>query len=910
MPHSRLKFRHAWRPYQQRVLAVLDQHLHDRKLHIVAAPGAGKTTLGLEIFRRLQKRALVLSPTRIIRDQWLQRLDDFCDCADVHALDWVSSDLRAPAILTSVTYQALHAQFAGDLKDAAVEQEEPAADSDTAKVAPLAEGEVQEIIRILQKHAIEVLILDEAHHLRAEWWRALDKVCTALPGMVVVSLTATPPYDALEHEWLRYEQLCGPIDEEISVPELVKAGTLCPHQDYVWAVEASPTEKQRIQEHDARVTSTCEALFGQAAFNALVLRHPWLGDAVAEQDVSRMPNIALAILVFLKARQHPLPERLCAILDLGAEDIPALGRRWWQVLLEAVMFDDSFLHDEADRLYVEQLKKTLRAAELLRNRELSLERSRRLERSLSLSSAKIAACVNIHKLEYKHQGEALRQVVLTDFIRDEQRQASLDIGDANLGAWPVFSALVTASSIPQQLALLSGRISVVHASLLERLLQNLDRNRITWKSLDVFPAYVQISGPLNQLTKAFTALLLQGGIKTLVGTRALLGEGWDAPAVNSLVLASAVGSFMLTNQMRGRAIRIDRQAPGKVSSVWHLVACDTRSYDGLSDYADLRRRFDTFVGLSERSAIIENGFERMNAKSLEMLRNRMLYTDGVGSGSILFGERDLIIAANNWQMMRRYRKRATLPGKWQAALALNPEARVWPCVNTAALPELRSFHIKNTLRYLVYPLATALVGMAGFAGIASIDSSASLKWLLPLGAAAVLMFQLPKTIAIIRTLVMHLPVDGSLKQIGHALKVALCQTGDLESPTDRLKILTTKNMDGSIHVTLTGGRFHESSLFADCFAEILAPIDNPRYLVTRKGARSNRDRQDYHAVPLVLATRKESAETFAQAWRKYVSPTRLIYTRSEEGRQLLLKARAHAFSAVFQRMVRRQDRWQ
>ena len=28
--------------------------------------------------------------------------------------------------------------------------------------------------------------------------------------------------------------MCGEIDEEITVPELVKEETLCPHQDYVY----------------------------------------------------------------------------------------------------------------------------------------------------------------------------------------------------------------------------------------------------------------------------------------------------------------------------------------------------------------------------------------------------------------------------------------------------------------------------------------------------------------------------------------------------------------------------------------------------------------------------------------------------------------------------------------------------
>ena len=46
MPFDSLKFRYSWRPYQQRVLDSIDQHLDDDRLHVVAAPGAGKTTVG------------------------------------------------------------------------------------------------------------------------------------------------------------------------------------------------------------------------------------------------------------------------------------------------------------------------------------------------------------------------------------------------------------------------------------------------------------------------------------------------------------------------------------------------------------------------------------------------------------------------------------------------------------------------------------------------------------------------------------------------------------------------------------------------------------------------------------------------------------------------------------------------
>ena len=49
-------------------------------------------------------------------------------------------------------------------------------------------------------------------------------------------------------------------------------------------------------------------------------------------------------------------------------------------------------------------------------------------------------------------------------------------------------------------------------------------------------------------------------------------RGWDSPCVNTLIIASVVGSFMLSNQMRGRALRIDKNNPNKTSNIWHLVS--------------------------------------------------------------------------------------------------------------------------------------------------------------------------------------------------------------------------------------------------------------------------------------------------------------------------------------------------
>ena len=71
-----LKFDGQWRSYQKRVLDRADNYLKDKRIHIVAAPGSGKTTLGIELIRRLNQPALVLSPSINIRNQWIGRIAD------------------------------------------------------------------------------------------------------------------------------------------------------------------------------------------------------------------------------------------------------------------------------------------------------------------------------------------------------------------------------------------------------------------------------------------------------------------------------------------------------------------------------------------------------------------------------------------------------------------------------------------------------------------------------------------------------------------------------------------------------------------------------------------------------------------------------------------------------------------
>ena len=58
-----VKFKWEFRDYQQRVLDNANKYLLDGKINIVAAPGSGKTILGLELIRRCNAPCIILSPT-------------------------------------------------------------------------------------------------------------------------------------------------------------------------------------------------------------------------------------------------------------------------------------------------------------------------------------------------------------------------------------------------------------------------------------------------------------------------------------------------------------------------------------------------------------------------------------------------------------------------------------------------------------------------------------------------------------------------------------------------------------------------------------------------------------------------------------------------------------------------------
>src|SRR6476646_1406466 len=88
-----LQFSGEWRRYQRAALAAFERDVKhgNKSTHIVAPPGSGKTLLGVELIRRVGRRALVLSPNQAIQQQWPRAVAQFTntrrDAADIAGAD-------------------------------------------------------------------------------------------------------------------------------------------------------------------------------------------------------------------------------------------------------------------------------------------------------------------------------------------------------------------------------------------------------------------------------------------------------------------------------------------------------------------------------------------------------------------------------------------------------------------------------------------------------------------------------------------------------------------------------------------------------------------------------------------------------------------------------------------------------
>lgn len=890
-PQPSWRFAGTFRPYQQRILERFDDLKQNHRIHIVAAPGSGKTILGLELICRLSQPALILAPTITIRDQWIDRFAVHFQHNDTsNPREWCSTSLHNPAFLTVITYQALYSAYTQAL------------DEETGE--DFADLDILDAVR-----DIGTVCLDEAHHLRSQWHRALtafmDQLGRRKALLNTIALTATPPYDSTPSEWQRYEQLCGPIDEEIFAPELVAVGNLCPHQDYVYVTKPSQEEEQEIAELRRRGNEVLVDLQRQGILAQLAEDLGRLTDEqlqVALDDEEKF----YALKILLAAAGHPIAPHIQAILS---EKRPELSG---ELGLQFVIDHPDFFRASPT------VASALRANNLLNKGRISVTGEKKVNRILTHSAGKVRAVSDIAEEEVSAMSENLRMVILADYVqRDYLSSVGSDDALVHVGVIPIFEALRRRVGGTTKIAAISGSVIVIPSAALDevkRFAADLDGELTAAKDLNDEYVEVRFSGGTRVSVPAITRAFQEGLFTILVGTAALLGEGWDSPCANALIIASSVRAFMLTNQMRGRVIRVNPAVPDKTANIWHIATCEPsqgagrgkwldqvaqsgaqalnigagESLDvlGSHDVRSLQKRFEAFVAPRADAPVIENGFDRCFAEPpLRAYRS---------------------IDAANEQMLARAFRRDLMRNQWLEALDMGnvPDGQPYEMQFRIDVEKPASAGVVPYLDVILGYIFFLAVMFGLVVGRALPHLPVGGQWL-AFGVLALL----GGAAALMRTRKVQQLTDTTkrLKAEATALARTLSALGLIE--TRNLMAIVDEGAIGA-NVRLSGGTFAERKLFADAMTQLSGEIRNARYLIAPAHQVRIRGIFCAQSVPDVLGTRRENVDEFLRQLQRVGLPMRAVYTRSQEGREFLLQARKLSGANIAARLTSQTRRYE
>lgn len=860
-----LSFDGTWRTYQKRVLDRAERYLDDGKVHIVAAPGSGKTTLGIELIRRLGQPCLILSPSITIRQQWIARMTEGFLVEGNSPEEWFSNDIRSPKPITAITYQALHScmrQYVGVL-------EEEEGESESVDYSGF------DIYRAIQNSGIRTVCLDEAHHLRSEWWKALEDFLGQIPQVTIISLTATPPYDSTPAQWKRYIDLCGPIDEEIFTPELVKEGSLCPHQDYVYFNWPTAEEKAVVQEYVSQRNEVAESLKQDPEFARMVAAHRGiLAPTEYSEKFLDEPKYFSSILIFLHEMGIPFSPYLKELTGTKGK-LPRLTNEWLEVLLQGFLYDDTESYP-CDKVYREALITRLKAAGCIHRNKVELSQNKSIEKLLVASRGKLDSIHQIVRAEHESLGDDLRLLVLCDYIKKEMVSSvgAPERPVSEIGAVPIFEQIRREQIPGIRLGVLSGSVIIVPSDVkkeLDELLRIHDCEGTMDALRDTGYSKVTIRGNNHHIVTVITEIFTRGRINTLIGTKSLLGEGWDSPCINSLILATYVGSFMLSNQMRGRAIRVFRGNPDKTSNIWHLACVfPDRELAGkiADDYDTLNRRFEAFLGVSATEDVVESGLARLGITERPK------------------SERE--IRKNNEQMLRRAADREGLRRSWDRSLRVIYNKMSMEEVQEVPKEALEPGYLFLNAVTLEIISAIAMILML----ILNVAHAAAAGGSVVGFVLAVLLFvTLCLVVRYGYRIVSLCTPQKRMKKVADGILKALIAIGKIEEPQHCHAVVEEEEI--LVGAYLKGGTTRDKTLFAACMAQFWGVIDNPRYLLLpRKGLRRF---DGCYAVPDAFGKRREDADVFASCMKKALGACDAVYTRTPEGRRILLKARTHSF---------------
>jgi superfamily II DNA or RNA helicase len=995
-----LRFEGRFRRYQTSMLGLAaDNPTADRRYHLVAPPGSGKTIIGLELIGRFGRPAVIFAPTTTIQGQWMDKLAMFTP--DPGAVG--SRDPGRLGQVTALTYQVISTPDAATdaLRDLAIAAwaEESAREMVTASDAAEAHERIRRmaeanpdayrdelgkrvkrvrrdllaadgatayeylhpnaraLIDRIAAAGVGTVVLDECHHLLDYWAIVLRALVARLDRPYVIGLTATLPSLEDADEFENYTSLLGDVDFEIPTPAVIKEGDLAPFRDLAWWV--TPTEPEAAYLRDVRrhFEEAVEATTTSAGFigwleellggpTADVAVEP--PEATSEAPVSGTTagpaawsdwavdndGLARAAVAVAGLRGVPLAPGPAALLAGMGGAAPTFED--WLLLLERYGLERLKLSaDQADHASLVALRRAIAPFGLtLTERGLRQGRSV-VDLVLSFSEAKCRAAVDILDLEHAAIGDRLRAVIVTDFERLASGAERAD-GALERDAGSAFRAfrtialdprtenlnpvLVTGTTVRTTEAFapeLCERVTTTaHAGGLDLDLRirhldgiaEIDAEHASWRP----GIYVALVSAVFEL----------GRTKVLVGTRALLGEGWDAPSANTLIDLTSVTTATGVQQLRGRILRLDPAWPTKTAHAYDVVCLDQSLERGGIEFGRLVRRHDRTWGIvppaGRHAGDIVRGLDHLDpALVRELLRRAQeegaftVVTAGLRRPREPWQRLDL--EAANRRTAAAVPERDRVRALWRIGEPYDNAIDWFSRLSLVAVDFRTVGTIGNTLRALLIRLAAVIAIGLGF-GLVWGRATGSAEGLALAVAAGLLLagaLNARSIVRLVRALLLDQPPDAIVGDAARAVLGALRRTNLVSGRLTNEAIAVETLPDGTMTVSIRDRSAGEDSqVFAHALDELFGPVLSPRYLIRRDDGRmpslglqlvwlplrrflrpGGAERPVYYPVPGVLGVNRERAGIFADEWRRWVGGGQLVQARSTEGRTVLAHAR-------------------
>jgi superfamily II DNA or RNA helicase len=861
------------RTLQRRALEAVEDALTGvrRRLWVSLPPGTGKTVLGLEVARRQGRPTVVLTPNTAVQGQWGDTWRRFTPAV----LDTgTGRDLAAP--VTVLTYQALATFERGDEADDTDGTDEDDEQTLIERLHPHGRA----LVEALRAAGPVTLVLDECHHLLEVWGRLLAEVLDELPDAIVLGLTATPPTVLDTRQAQLVDDLFGDIVFGASIPAAVREGHLAPFAELAWLTLPTAEETAWLSDQamrfvqlttdlvDTRLGSTPILVWFDSRF--LALTTPW------DRFERDHPELARAALRLVHAGLLALPDGARLREEHRqrptADDWAALMDDWVRRCLRRS-------GDPADDQVLDALRAALPGVGLQLTRS-GVRRGRSpVDRVISRSEAKMRGCREILVAEHLTLGDRLRSLVLCDHeAAGATTPTGLSPSPARSGSARHLLRMLADDPATRALrpVLVTGRTVAatrdVAADVID-LVRASDPDlaaRLTLVPLDPQDdgdVLVRIDGPWRSRdwVRIVTRFFEQGSAQVLVGTRALLGEGWDARGLNSLVDLTTATTTSAVVQTRGRALRLDPTWPDKVAITWTVTCVAPEHPRGDGDWRRLVRKHGGFFGVDHEGEVV-NGVAHVDER----------FSPFAPPDPALFDAVDA-------DMLERATDRAGIRDRWAVGRAYDDTVVHTIRVRPASAPPGVPAPSEGARGVLVEPPAYVL-GERGPVPGRGTASARRAPW-----TAARVAAQDVGTAA----------YAGAVADAMHAAQL---------SPVGAERVEATIDPTGQYRLRLAGVDEATSALFATSLDEVLGPVRSPRYLVPRHVAgaatwadgwrvlagRLRPDATVWHAVPTAFAGHARLAAHFGEAWSHWVSAAAPVYAHGPAGTAALLAARGTA----------------